>query len=107
GRDVIVDGLRHADDGQAVVGEPLRGGERSLTADGDDRLDLVALHHLTNAIGPAVAFERVGAGSAEDGAALLADALHLVTAEGNDVFFDDTPPAAAEPDELLLIELVT
>src|SRR5690606_28475574 len=84
----------------------LRRGQGAFPTDGDDRLDVVALHHLADAIRPAVALERVGTGGSENCSALLADALHLMATERQQVFFDDPAPAALEADELLAVELV-
>ena len=104
-RNVVVNSLRHADDLEPIIGEPLGRRQRAFAADGDDRLDLVALHDFANAHGPAVAFERVCARGAQDRAALLADALHLVTAERQDLFLSDPSPSVLKANELLTVKL--
>src|SRR5690554_689707 len=106
GRDVVVDGLGNAHDLEAFIRQPLRRSEGAFASDGDDRLDIVALDHLADSIRSAVALERVGARGPENRSTLLADALHLVTAEGQQILFDDSAPSALEADELLTVELV-
>ena len=41
--DVVVDGLGHPDDGYALLGQPMRRGERPLAADRDQHVDPVVL----------------------------------------------------------------
>ncbi len=101
---VVVDRLWHSDDLHALVGEPLRGGECSLSADRNDCVDAVLGHDLVHSVNTTVALEGVRAGSAENRAALLADALDLVAAEGDDVVLDHTAPAVSKADELELVD---
>ena len=85
---VVINGLGHADDGQAGVGQALGAGEGAFTADGDDGVDTVTLHHDFDVFGAAVgAVEGVGTGGADDGTALgcqaadlLAGQVHVVAA---------------------------
>src|SRR5690606_2037583 len=103
-REVVVHGLRYADDRDAGVGQALGSGEGAFAADRDERVDSVALHDLGDALGTAVV-ERVGAARAQDRAALLADAHDLLPGQRHDEFFANAFPAAAEPDELVAIHL--
>ena len=104
GREVVVDGLRHADDLEAGVGEAAGRGERALAADRDDRVDAVRVEHPLDVLGAAaLALERVGAARAEDRAALLGEAAHVVTRDRHEVALDDAPPAPAEADELRVV----
>ena len=103
GGEVVVDGLGDADDLDAGIGEPLGGRECALAADRDDRVDAVPVHDRLDDLGAAVALERVGAGGAEDRAALLGDAPDLRARERHDVALDDAAPAVAEADELVVV----
>ena len=86
--EVVVDGLRHADDPDALVREPLGRGERAFAADRDDGVDLVVAQHLVDPVDTAARLERVRARRAEDGAALLADSLNVLAIDRDDVGLD-------------------
>ena len=100
GVEVVVDRLGDAHDLQAGVGEPLGGGQGALAADGDDGVDAEPVHVGLDDLGPAAVLERVGAGRAEDGAALLGDAADHGAGDLDDVALDDAAPAVQESHEL-------
>ena len=103
--EVVVDGLRHADDLQPGVGQALGRRQGALAADRDDGVDPVALEDALDVLDAAVlALERVRPAGAEDRAALLGDALDVLAAERDDVALDDTAPAVPEPDELVPVD---
>ena len=70
--EVVVDRLRHADDGKTELGvEPGRDAERVLAADRDQRVDL--LERALDAFDAALELVRVRARRADDRAALVQD----------------------------------
>ena len=104
GVEVVVHGLGNADDFQPGVGEALGGGEGSLATDGDDGVDPQPVHVGFDDVRPAAVLERVGAGGAQDGAALLGDTADNSAGNGDDVALNDAAPAVEEPDEFLAVD---
>ena len=101
--EVVVDGLRDADDLDAEVGELGGDAEGVLAADGDQRVDAVGLEVGLDLLDPAVDLERVGARRAQDRAAAGQDAANLVEPELARVVLERALPAVAEPDELVAV----
>lgn len=72
-RDVIVNGLGHADDRDAVVGEPLRALEGALPADGDQGVDAGVVKIALDRVQSRLELVRVEAASAQDRTATQQD----------------------------------
>ena len=88
----------------AVLGEPVGRRERALAADRDDAVDAVAVQRLRDVLGAAArTLVGVRAAGAEDRAADLRQALHLVPREREEVAVDDAAPAVADADELEVV----
>ena len=104
GVEVVVHGLGDADDLQPGVGKALGGREGSLTADGDDRVDAEPVHVGLDDLRAAAVLERVGAGRAQDGAALLGDAADHGAGDVDDVALNDAAPAVQEPHEFVAVD---
>ncbi|MBG9885003.1 hypothetical protein ABE10_00055, partial [Bacillus toyonensis] len=104
GAQIVVYRLRHPDDVDAVLREPIGRSEGALAADRDDPVDLVAIQGLRDVLGPAP-FSLVGVGPTrpEDRPAHLGQALHLVPSEREEVAVHDAAPAVADPDELEVV----
>ena len=75
--EVVVDGLRYADDVDAQVGQLGGDAEGVLAADRDQRVDAVGVEVRLDLLDAVVDLERVGPRRAEDGAAARQDAAHL------------------------------
>jgi hypothetical protein len=103
GRQVVVDGLRHPDDGDALVGEAGGDPERVLAADGDEGVDAVIRERRPHGVGPAVDLVGVGARRPEDGAAPREGATERLDAEGYHVVLDRPPPPVAQADHLVAV----
>ena len=104
GGEVVVDGLRHPDDAQAVVGQPAGGRERAFAADGDHRVDTVRIQHLLDVLRAAlVTLVRVGPGRAQNGAALLGQTANVVPGERVNVPFDQSAPAVVDANEFVVV----
>ena len=103
--DVVVDGLRHADDVDAVFEQALRRGGRAVAADGDHTVDLEVLEDLLDVLRAAVRLGvRTESTGAEDGAALVAQTTHTRAVELDDVAVDQSVPAVTKTDELLPVD---
>src|SRR6476469_1135331 len=98
GAEVVVDGLRHTDHADAVVGQPLRDAEGVLAADRDQGVDLELGEDLPDPLDAAVDLVRVGPRRAEDRAAAGQDVLDLVEPDRLDEALDRALPAVAETD---------
>ena len=98
--EVVVDRLRHADDGHAVGRQAARDAERVLAADRDQRVDAGALHRLAHER-RAVRAVLVGvrARGAEDRAAARQDALRLLERQLEAVALEHAGPAVAKAGE--------
>ena len=104
GVEVVVHGLGDADDLQAGVGQALGRGQGSFAADGDDRVDAEPVHVGLDDLGAAAVFERVGAGRAQDRAALLGDAADHGAGDVDDVALHHAAPAVEESHELVAVD---
>ena len=104
GAQVVVDGLRHPDDGNPLLAEHGGDAEGVLAADDDQRVDAeagqVVLDPLDAVAAAARALQRVGPGRAEDRAAERQDAADRLDVQGHRVAFERPAPPVAEPDEL-------
>ena len=101
---VVVDRLGNAEHVDAVLRQPVGRGEGPLAADRDDAVEPVAVHRLGDVVGAAARpLVGVRAAGAEDRAAHLRQALHLVPGQREEVAVDDTPPAVADADELEVV----
>ena len=101
---VVVDRLGDADDLDPVLRETVGRGECALAADRDDAVDLVPVESLGDVLGsPALALVGVGAAGAQDGAADLRQALHLVSGQRHEVTVDQATPSISDADELQVV----
>ena len=101
-REVVVDRLRDADDGEVVLGvQPRRDAERVLAADRDERVEALALEALEHGVDAAVELVRVRARGAEDRAAARQQARDLAAAERLEDPVDEPAPALAHADHLV------
>jgi hypothetical protein len=103
GGDVVVDGLRDADDRHARVGEHPGRGERALAADRDERVQVVTAGQFLAVLGGLAQPVPLQAGRAEDGAAEGEDAADRVEVEGADVAVEQTLEAVLEADDLVAV----
>src|ERR1043166_3260360 len=102
---VVVNGLGHADDGDPLAEEPVRDGQAPVAAYRHEGVEMVLVEGVDQVLGavflddPAVAVqggpvERVAAiGGAEDGAAQVGDAAHLVGPQAFQPLAGAAPPA--------------
>src|SRR5699024_5161535 len=96
---IVVDGLGHSDDVEALLVDQPRGtGQGALTADGDEGIDAVGGHDLTHPVGPTILIG-VGAGSAEDGSSATGQTADIEHRHVEHVVLKQTPPPVADPDE--------
>ena len=100
GVDVVVDGLGHADDRQALLVHARGGRERPLAADGDDGADAVALHRALHPLQAVLHLEGVDAAGAEDGAAAVQDAARRLAGEPEVVILQQALPPVAQAHHL-------
>ena len=103
GRQIVVDGLRHADDGDAFVVEPAGDAQGVLAADGDERVDTVIGKCLLHPVDAAIDLVRVRARRAEDGAAARQRTPHPLDVESDREILHDAFPAVAEADQLIAV----
>ena len=97
--DVVVDGLGHPDHRNALLVEPVRGGQGALAADRDQHVDPVVLQRLFDIGQTGAQFLRVGPGGAEHGAALGQQSLvAVVVVELDAPVLQQAPPAVLESD---------
>ena len=97
---VVVDRLRHADDGKLELGgEPRGHAERILAADRHERVEL--LERLAHAVDAAVELVGVRARRADDRPALVQDPRDLVPAERLQVRVDHPAPAVQHANRLV------
>ena len=98
-REVVVDRLRNADDGQAVLAvEPRCDAERVLAADRDQPVEL--LERVLHGFDAALLAERVRAAGAQDRAAAREDARDGLEVERAEEAVDHAAPAAQHADRL-------
>ena len=108
--DVVVDGLRHADERNAFLVELVRDGQRAVAADAHERVELHLAEHLDHAIGVVEGALRrddrrekrvAGVHGAEHRAAETQDAGHVARAEDARLLRIDQPvEAVLETDDL-------
>src|SRR5690606_7560090 len=103
GREVVVDGLRYANDGDAGGTQLVGSRERSLTADHDQAGDARLRHRLAHALG-AAEIDGVRAARAENGAAPFVDALDVSAFQWHPIILDDAAPAIAVSDEFRSVD---
>src|SRR2546427_409531 len=72
-RQVVVHGLRHADDRDALLVEPLRHAQRVVAADRDERVEAEPADAVEDGAPARVILSWIGAGGPEDRAALAED----------------------------------
>lgn len=102
--EIVIHGLRDADDLQTGVSEAFGCCQGALAADRDDGIDAQPFHVGLDDLRTAAVLEGVGAGSAQDGAALLGDTADHGAGDVNDVTFHHTTPAVPEAHELLAVD---
>ena len=68
--DVVVDGLRHTDDGHVLLGEPVRGRQCALAADRDENVDAVVVQCLLDLVQAGPQLVGMDPRGAQHGAAL-------------------------------------
>lgn len=103
GGDVVVDGLRDADDGHARVGEHPGGGQGALAADRDEDVDAVLPGQVggrLGGLGQPVALQSRGA---EDRAATGEDAADIVEVEGSVVAVEQALEPVLEADDFVVV----
>ena len=97
--DVVVDRLRHADDGEAVLVQAADDAHRALAADADDRVEAVPVVGLADELEAVLVGEGLVTARAEDRAAEGQDAAAAVDVEQLVVVVHDAPPGVAEADD--------
>src|SRR5438132_1650134 len=101
-RKVVVDGLGHTDDADALLMEPVRDAERVVPADGDERVELRTANGSEDAAARGLVFARVGPRGAEDRATVTEDAGDLAHAERpRQVFSEEAGPAVGDTEDLV------
>lgn len=103
GRDVVVDGLRYADDGHPGVREHPGGREGALAADRDQRVHAVTAAQLGAVLGGLAQPVALQPGGAEDGAAAGEDAADRVEVEGAEVAVEEALEPVLESDDLVTV----
>src|SRR5258708_11720655 len=109
GAQVVVDGLRHADDLAARLAELVSDAEGVLAADRDERVNPEAVQVLLDPLDARFAVHRVGLGhrigpgGAQDRAAPGQDAADCGHVQDHRVALKRTAPAVPEADELHLV----
>ena len=101
--EVVVDGLRHADDPDAGPGQPGGHAQRVLAADRDQGVDAELLEVGDHPGLAALERVRIGPGGAEDRAAAGQDAADPVQVERHRVRLEHPAPAVLEPDDLVTV----
>ena len=98
--DVVVDGLRHADDGNVLLGQPVRRGQRALAADRDQHVDAVVLQRLLDLVEAGPQLVGVDPRGAEHRAALGEQAVvAVVVAQLDAAVLEQPAPAVEEADD--------
>ena len=105
GRQVVVDGLGHADDMHAAGEQLGRNAEGVFATDSDERIDAELVEVGRDRLEPAVDLGRVGARRAEDRATARQDAPNLRDAERRGLTVDRAAPAVAKSDEVVAVLL--
>ena len=98
--DVVVDGLGHPDDGNVLLGEPVRGGQRALAADRDQHVDAVVVERLLDLVQPGPQLVGVDPRGAQHGAALgQQPVVAVVVPELDATVLQQAAPAVQEADD--------
>ncbi|CAM5377432.1 hypothetical protein SHIRM173S_06110 [Streptomyces hirsutus] len=98
--DVVVDGLRHADQGDSLTAQFGGYAERVLAADHDERIHVVRGKGVLYPSQPVLVCERVGAGGAENGSAAGEDPPHARDVQWPDIVLEQAQPAVPQADEV-------
>ena len=96
-RQVVVDRLRHADDGDAVLVQLAGDAEGVLAADRDQRVEALGLHRRLDLVQAVLDLVHVGAGRPEDRPAAVQDARACCRGRGRRLVVDDAGPAVRKP----------
>ena len=102
-RDVVVDGLRHADDRQPGVRQQPRRLQRALAADRDDRVQAQLGDMAAGPLHAVPQMRGLHPGRPEDGAAARQDAADGVEVELAVIALQQALPAVAEADHLIAV----
>ncbi len=103
--DVVIDGLGNADGVDAVVGKIESDGLRVVSAESDERVNLVELENFLHLLDAAGDLLHVGAGGVEDGAALELNAVGVLERQRDEVVVEHTAPPVEEADEFVAVGL--
>ena len=97
--DVVVDRLRHADHGNVLLRQPVRGRQRAFAADRDEHVDAVVIQRLLDLVQPGPQFVGVHARGAQHGAALgQQPVIAVVVCELHAPVLQQSAPAVLESD---------
>ena len=102
GGEVVVDGLRHPDDRNALVRQFVGHAEGVLAADGHQGVDALGSQGVERLRHAAVDLVGIGPRRAEDGAAARQDAAATLDVEGHGAILDHAPPPVEKADELVI-----
>ena len=94
--EVVVDGLGHADHIHAKLAKLIGDAKGIVTADGNKAFKAKGFHGGVNDLGAVFDFHYIGAGAAENGAALGLDAFHFLGGHPVTVALNDATPACVE-----------
>ena len=100
---IVVDGLRNADNLHALFDQRIRHALRVVAADGDERVEIVGLDGGEALVDAAFHLARIGARGAQDGAAEVQDAGDRIGVQRPGLVLHHAAPAFEEADELILI----
>ena len=98
-REIVVDRLRHSDDGQSFLGHVGGGTQRALAADRDQPVERQIGERSSDLRGPSLVV-RIRTGAPEDRAAPMEDALNRLLRQLPDVAVHHAAPAVSEPEHL-------
>src|SRR3954453_1487361 len=105
GAEVVVDGLRYADNPKTVFGEARRDTQRGLAADRDQAVDAQRREVGLDLLDAALDLEGVGSRGAEDRATARKNAASRADVERHRVALQRPAPAVTETDELVAVDL--
>ena len=100
---VVVDGLRYADDRKTMLGECGRHPEGVFSADGHKRIDAERGQGFLDALDTALNLDRVGTRRAQDGSTARKDAAHLRNSQFHGQAFERAFPTVAKTHELVAV----
>ena len=101
--EVVVDGLGNANAGHAGLNQRVGDGLRIVTADGDQRIELVGLEDLDAFLDPALDFAHIGPRGTKNRAALDQNLVHFLQRQLHGVVVEDAAPAFQESDKLVAV----